>query len=241
MENSLKIKTRGKLIIGFAIMVISTVAIISLTYSNIRKIESGHKSIQEMDSIAYEVKGLRANINSIRAMALELIIDNESALISEKALKISAEDERLLQTCSNIDSMLRHEKDIRADFRVLMGDVRRYVQNRQIFLSLIKDGKKLEALTFVKENQNDIYTKITNNALDIDSNVMKIRRDHLNANTKLEYRITLQAILFGTLLILLNLFMAIFILRMIRKITSEIRSGIEVLYKSSSNILNTIT
>ncbi|PKO99224.1 MAG: hypothetical protein CVU13_06790 [Bacteroidetes bacterium HGW-Bacteroidetes-8] len=241
MENSLKIKTRGKLIIGFAIMVTSTIAIISLTYSNIRRIESANRSIQEMDSIAYEVTGLRANINSIRAMALELIVDNENALVSEKVLKISREDEKLVQICSNIDSMLSHEKDIRADFRVLMGDVKRYVQNRELFLSLIKDGKKPEALTFVKDNQNDIYEKITNNALNIESNIMKIRRDYLNANDKLEYRITLQAILFGSLLIMLNLFMAIFILRMIRKITSEIRSGIEVLYNSSSNILNTIT
>lgn len=241
MENSLKIKTRGKLIIGFAIMVISTIAIISLTYSNIRKIESVNRSIQEMDSIAYEVTGLRANINSIRAIALELIVDNESAIISEKTQKISSEDEKLVQICSNIDSMLIHQKNVKADFRVLMDDVQMYVQNRELFLSLIKDGKKAEALTFVKEKQNDIYNKITKNALSIESNIMKIRRDYLNANAKLEITTTLQAIIFGTFLILLNLFMAIFILRMIRKITSEIRSGIDVLYNSSSNILNTIT
>ncbi|PKP05566.1 MAG: chemotaxis protein [Bacteroidetes bacterium HGW-Bacteroidetes-5] len=241
MENSLKIKTRGKLIIGFAIMVISTVAIISLTYNNIRKIESINRSIQEMDSIAYEVTGLRAKINTIRAMALELIVDNESTQIFEKALKISGADQELVQICLNIDSMLVHEKDIRADFRVLTSDVKRYVQNRELFLSLIKDGKKADALTYVKEKQNDIYNKITNNALNIESNIMKIRRDYLKANAKFEYWTTFQAILFGTFLILLNLFMAIFILRMIRKITSEIRSGIEVLYNSSSNILNTIT
>ena len=241
MENSFKIKTRGKLIIGFAIMVISTVAIISLTYSNILKIESFHRSIQQMDSIAFEMRGFRANINNVRALALELIGENDKTAISEIVLKISSEDEKLLQSCSGIDSMLNNNQVIKADFKVLLNDVQRYTQNRELFLSLIKEGKNSEALTYIRENQSSIYNKIVQKILEVESSVMNIRRDYLKANAKLELRITLQAIIFGSLLILLNLFMAIFILRMIRKITTEIRSGIDVLYSSSSNILNTIT
>lgn len=241
MENSFKIKTRGKLIIGFAIMVISTVAIISLTYSNILKIESFHRSIQEMDNIAYEMRGFRANINNVRALALELIGENEKTAISELVLKISSEDEKLLQSCHRIDSMLNNNQIIKADFMIVLNDVNRYTQNRELFLSLIKEGKNSEALSYVKENQNSIYNKIVQKILDVESSLMNIRSDYSKANAKLELKITVQAIIFGSLLILLNLFMAIFILRMIRKITSEIRSGIDVLYNSSSNILNTIT
>ncbi|MHC1781079.1 MAG: methyl-accepting chemotaxis protein [Bacteroidales bacterium] len=242
MENfSLKIKTRGKLIIGFAVIVISTIAIISLTYNNITRVEKVGRSVQEMDSITNQVSNLRADINRIRALSLELLVEKDEFKVNSILNTISAEEVDMVMKYEGIDSMLNHEREIRTDFRRLKKDIQVYSQNRTNFISLISGGKKDEAYKYLGDVQNSLYNSIREQSLEIESSLMKLRKEYIIASQKLEKSISIQAILFGSFLLLLNLFIAIFMLGMLRKITSEIRSGIDILAGSSANILTTFT
>lgn len=242
MENfSFKLKTRGKLIIGFAIIVLSTIAIITLTYNNIERVERVGKSIQEMDSIANQITNLRADINRTRALSLELILEKEEVRMNNLINTLSAEDVEMGMKCDGIDSMLNHETNIRAAFREMKKDIYIYSQNRSSFISLISAGKRDEAFKYISDIQNSLYSSIREQSIEIENSLMELRKAHIKSNKELEKSIAVQAFLFGAFLLLINLTLAIFILRMLRKITSEIRSGIEILAGSSSNILTTFT
>jgi methyl-accepting chemotaxis protein len=242
MENfSFKIKTRGKLIIGFAVIVLSTIAIITLTYNNIERVERVCRSIQEMDSIANQVSNLRADFNRNRALSLELLMVKDEAGINSVINSINKEEVSMAIRCEGIDSMLYHETAIRALFRNMKKDISVYTKNRDNFFSLIANGKREEAYNYFNETQTPYYNSIREQSIEIESKLMDLRKEHILSNERLERSISAQAILFGAFLLLINMSIAIFILRMLRKITSEIRSGIEILAGSSANILTTFT
>ncbi len=240
MKKKLRLKTRGKLITGFAIVLMATLSAITLTYNNINSLDRANFAVHELDSIAYEITSLRADLNRVRALSLELFVEKESTHMNYLIEEINTKESELQTKSKAIDSTVLMHFTTEAH-RGISQDIEKYISNRINYLELINSGKREEAYTLIKNVQNLCYESLRMSSSELEKSILKIRNSHTEHSNLLKRRISFQIVLFGSIISLLILLLSIFILRMIRKITTEIRSGVEILAYSSSNILTTIT
>jgi methyl-accepting chemotaxis protein len=241
MKRRLKLKTRGKLIVGFAIVLIATFSAITLTYNNIRSLDRANLVVQELDITTNEITSLRSDLNRIRSLSLYLFIEKEASELKNIKENIIIKERELLSRSLSIEEVVFKYMDGDNEYKEILSNIHKYLDNRLTYIELLNSGKRDEAYAFIKNEQNICYDKIRSSSLNLENSIQKIRSNYIKINKELKNRLSFQILLFGSAISLLILLLSIFIIRMIRKITAEIRSGIEILAYSSSNILTTIT
>jgi hypothetical protein len=111
MENFLNFKTRGKMIIGFVVIVIATILFSVISYTNHRRMSNVVEENSLLDTLAYELTGLRADENRLRALSLEALFYPERLKSSDIQTKIEQKQLDILQKTKGLDSLLKAYPD----------------------------------------------------------------------------------------------------------------------------------
>lgn len=112
----MEFKTRQKLIIGFSAVVLFTILFTAITFNGFRRFDNTSTKIRNIDSLTYELTGLRADENRLRALSLELIFVSNNDRISDIKTGIKEKERDFLKKAHGIDSMLVGYPDQRALF-----------------------------------------------------------------------------------------------------------------------------
>ena len=241
MENIFKLKTRGKMIIGFTVIVVSTVLFSVISYTNHKRMTNVIVENSLLDTIAYELTGLRADENRLRALSLDALFNPEKISTTDIIDQIEQKQVDIIQKTKGLDSLLTPytaEKEMMKD---LTEDVHKYVSNRNIMVDLLSNGKNLEAKQLVDKEQNVLYEMIRSKSIAIETNLLEKKAMIETLTKKAERIVVWQLQILGSILVLLVIAMAIWTLRIVRKISYEIKAGIEILGNASSDILSAVT
>ena len=241
MENIFKLKTRGKMIIGFTVIVVSTVLFSVISYTNHKRMTNVIVENSLLDTIAYELTGLRADENRLRALSLDALFNPEKISTTDIIDQIEQKQVDIIQKTKGLDSLLTPytaEKEMMKD---LTEDVHKYVSNRNIMVDLLSNGKNLEAKQLVDKEQNVLYEMIRSKSIAIETNLLEKKAMIETLTKKAERIVVWQLQVLGSILVLLVIAMAIWTLRIVRKISYEIKAGIEILGNASSDILSAVT
>ncbi len=141
MENFLKFNTRGKMIIGFAVIVVATILFSIISYTNHNRMNRVIIENALLDTLAYELTGLRADENRLRALSLEALFYPER--LNDKLFQqnIDLKQRDILQKTKGLDSLLTSYPEQKLLMSDLTKDVKRYVENRDLMISCLLDGK----------------------------------------------------------------------------------------------------
>jgi len=241
MSTLLEFKTRQKLIIGFSSVVIFTILFTAMTFSGFRRFDNTSSKIRNIDSLTYELTGLRADENRLRALSLELVFVSNNDRILNIKTSIKEKETDFLQKAHGIDSMLAGYPEQRALFSQTVSDINTYVHNRAIMINLLDSGKKKEALELVEGNQYSLYENIRTTSIAVETELINYRTAAYNNNERLHRSASVLIIVIGSILIFLIVFLSVWAVYILRKISDEIRAGVDVLASSSTDILSTVT
>jgi methyl-accepting chemotaxis protein len=241
MENFLNFKTRGKMIIGFVVIVIATILFSVISYTNHRRMSNVVEENSLLDTLAYELTGLRADENRLRALSLEALFYPERLKSSDIQTKIEQKQLDILQKTKGLDSLLKAYPDQMILMNELEADVKKYVSNREKMLTLITEGETESAMKLVNEEQDILYEQIRSKSIQIETNLLSMKDKTHALSQKAERIVVLQLFILGSILVILVISIAIWTLRIVRKISEEIKSGVEILGTASADILSAVT
>jgi len=241
MSTLLEFKTRQKLIIGFSAVVIFTILFTAIAFNGFRRFDNTSSKIRNIDSLTYELTGLRADENRLRALSLELIFVSDNDRILNIKTSIKEKETDFLKKSHGIDSMLAGYPDQRALFSQTVSDINTYVHNRSTMINLLDSGKKKEALELIQGIQYSLYENIRTTSIAVETELISYRTTAYDNNERLHNSASVLIIIIGTILIFLIVILSIWAVYILRKISDEIRAGVDVLSNSSTDILSTVT
>jgi len=240
MESKFKLKTRGKLFIGFAIMSIAMILTVYLTYTGALKTRSIQTRLITLDSLIYQISSLRADENRIITLSLDLILtrnQSEEPIIIEH---LSTKAKEIFKESSAIENALIEYKDIHTSFQALSAQVKIYFENSAKFIELINMDKDADAYSYMKSFQIPLYEEIRIKSLAVENSLLEVRNKMVIDNYSFDkFRITQMLVLSGVI-VLLMLFIAYLVLSVFKRISTELNSGVNVLTTSSAEILTTV-
>jgi methyl-accepting chemotaxis protein len=229
------------MIIGFTIVVAATIFFSVISYTNHNRM---NKVIQEntlLDTLAYELTGLRADENRLRALSLEALFYPERLTKTDLHNKINQKQYDILQKSRGLDSLLKPYPQQLLLMKDLSIDVRKYVENRDKMISMILMGEKDSANDIVNKEQDSLYELIRDKSIVIETQLLEMKAKTEALTIKAERIVVWQLQVLGGILILLVISMAIWTLRIVRKISAEIKAGIDILGNASTDILSAVT
>ncbi len=235
------IKTRGRLLISFALILTGTIGTLLFTSGNLKRVENVNSQVFELDSLAYELTFLRADINNLRAVSLTLLAENDSRIVQQTMVSIGLLEKEILDKCHEIDMSLSQLPQLRNQFKDLNDEIISYITARVQYLNIVKAGNLNNAYDFVVGTLNPYYESVNTKIVSLENHVQTRRREMLITSDTLRKKVASRAILFGFILMLLVFVISVFVIRMLKKISGEIKNGIEILATSSQEILTTIT
>ncbi len=236
-----RISTRTKLLFGILVIVLSITTILIVSYLNLTSIrKSQHEMANSMETINLMTQ-VRSDQNRLRAFILEMIIleDREHQVAIEKQLE---ERHRLVE--GRIDSIidrLNHYPQLQKDVKILFDSLLVLQLNRAKNAELVKSGKIKEAIDMVTTSQESRYNKIRSGLLAVEQQLSaSTHAEKAVVESKTERTITI-LIISGVIIFLIALWFVIGILLLLKRISTEINNGVNVLGTSAAEILTTVT
>lgn len=240
MESRFKLKASGKLLTGFALITVSVLLTVFFSYSNVLTNRSTQAKLIALDSLIYQLSALRADENRIITISLNLILTQnqpeEPVLINELSMK----EKEINQKSAFIDNSLLVYPEVEVKFRILMEKVSKYFENSKNVIDFIKEHKDNEAYLYMKEFQMPLYETIRSESVEIEDSLLVIRNKEVSSNAKVISITIIELFALSAGIIALILIIAYTVLSVMRKITNELNSGINVLTTSSAEILTTV-
>ncbi len=240
MEKIINLRLKGKIISGFSFMITATIITLILAYSNVTKIDRVNSEIIELDSLTYDMTNLRSDLNRIRAISQTLLIENNYERAEEIITEISLEEETIFAEYASINTRLEQYPAIKNSFEKIKSKLENYKKSRGNYLQVIHSDKE-KAFDISSEILDRNYNEIRDDLIVVETNINQERLTLIKYNKELRSKVIKQSAYFGILLIVLSLIIMIYIIRILNRISSEIKEGIEILSDSSQNILSTIT
>lgn len=241
MKRSYKIRTKGIVVAGIAFVVVAIVSVLTATFIKIDEIEKINVNIQKIDSVSYELSGLKANLNRIRAVSLSQMVERDINDFNT-SVKILAEKQNEIEVQThNIQTSLNSCPEIQDVFSALVPLVNNYLTDSKEYENNLKDGKTEAAYIISKNSLTTYYENIRDGIIKTENQLLAKKRDLTTIYVATRSRIASNALLFGIIVIIVIVIVSFSLLKMLGKIASEIKGGVNVLAASSEDILSTIT
>lgn len=241
MDSLKELSTKAKLRLGLGVIITSIVILLIFSSSSINRIQSLHNEIIEMDNINRTLTQLRSDENRLRALSFELLftkdISYKDTLRAQIKTRTSVVDKRLIV----IENALNTFPDHKNQFKNITLDLKKYNSNRSIFVNLVNQGKMDEAEIFIRDIQNPLYEGVRLGILEIEKQLDEISKQHHDQYKSSSRMVNYTLFFLGIAVIIVSLLLAIFMIKMLGKISAEIRNGVNVLGTSAAEILSTVT
>jgi methyl-accepting chemotaxis protein len=240
MEKIINLRLKGKIIIGFSFIIAATITTLVLAYSNTKKIDRMNSEILQLNSLSYDMTNLRADLNRIRAVTQTLVMETNPEQVAKIITDITTKKESITAQYTSISLRLAPYPSVSELFEGAGIKLENYNKSREDYLDTLNSDRE-EADSVSSTILDNFYNEIRDDLLSAENIINKERSSLVQKSNELRTRVINQAALFGIILILISLLIMSYILRIITRISSEIKEGIEILSDSSQNILSTIT
>ncbi|NOU47760.1 MAG: hypothetical protein HOO86_11960, partial [Bacteroidales bacterium] len=235
------INTRNRLLLGNGVIIIAIIAIVVVTYSNIKSLNSTQDKIINSYEITKRLIQIRSDENRMRTLLVEMVLFKDAAkqielekLIMEKVNAVSKMKEEIKK---DID-FLQQDIDKYKDFEE---DMNEYSKIRMQQLEMTKSGKTEEVIAFIEKIVDPAWVRTRDHIYELQNAQDKHRADNLAIASSVSNNEIITLITMGIGVILLSLLIIGWMFRMLRIIFSEIKNGVAVLGSSASEILTTVT
>ncbi|MBI4573672.1 MAG: MCP four helix bundle domain-containing protein, partial [candidate division NC10 bacterium] len=243
MQWFLNLSIRVKLLLGFGLMLVLLATVSVTAYRGIRAIqESQARLYQEDFADAVDLKDMRSNQNGTRAALLTMIL---LAKRSDQERWHQEIKDRFKESTETIQNLLgrnrgdpKHLSKLK-EFAAVSTPYQQTVEAQVI--PLIYEGKIEEAKKLILGIQLERQEKMRSLADELVADAENAAR---TAVAQAEQRASEAVRLFGLIgvvALLLGVGMAVFLDRILREVSREIRQGVSVLGASASEILATTT
>jgi len=236
-----KLSTKAKLKFGFGIIITSIVILIVVSISSLKMMDNSDNQIKKIDTIIRNLTQLRSDENRLRSLTLELLFVNDKIYIDTLKANINFSTTEVDIRISAIDNALNIFPDQKNQFKNLTLDIKKYNTNRSFIVKLGNEGKIAEANDFLKNVQSPLYNTIRKSLLDLEKKLDKIAEQYTKHNVSLTKILYLNLFLLGLAIIVISLLLAVSMIKMLRKISYEIKNGVTILGTSAAEILSTVT
>lgn len=241
MKNFLMIRTRQRFIIGFSFVFLSIAAFMLISYSGQKGLGNLVDETKMYSKIAYEFQDLRANTNRLTILYTQKMYGLHSKTSDQIAEDIQNKIKEIRTRITDINKLIKNTNIDKALLKEVSSDIESYIIGYAEIINNAKSGKKDVAEEIYRENQNTIYEKIRSKTITLEKQCNDELAQHEADSAAKEKIVDIRSIIIGGVVILLILALAIGALYLLRKIAEEIKSGVDILGTSSSDILSTIT
>ncbi len=241
MQSKSYLSTRVKLFLGFGLILLGVLILVPLTFFNMNKLAETQVEIIKSYEITHRLIQLRSDENRMRTLILQMVFSKEENKRNEL--------EKLIM--EKVDSSIRLTKEIGIQIQFFPEDINRfkemelllvtYSENRKKEIEKIKAGKAEEAIAFENEIQNPLWEETRTHIYALQNSQDEHRVKNLAVADSVSRIESYSLILMGIGMFILTLTISIWILRMLRKISGEIRNGVNILGSSAAEILTTVT
>lgn len=234
-----KFKTRGKLQIAFAIIMLAIIVTLTISLKNIIELKQIHAEVDKLNEIVYNIAQLRSNENRTRVLTYDILTTKDDTHKKAVLDELISKDDSLKEKFKSIMYMLKDYPQFTVFIDTINADSDLYFRNSRILIDYINSGKMQEAYSYI-DTITPFYSKIRAESIALENAVIQIRDKMSGESVRTTKHVTIELISLGLILIILTLVLAVLVLRMIRRITVELVYGVNILSKSATGILDTV-
>ena len=241
MKSTFKLSTRARLFLGFGLIILSVIIIVIVMLRNITESNASQILMIRSFEITRSLTQLRSDENRIRAMTLEMIISKDVTRRDTLQKAIFVRVGEIESRVSTIEQLLDNSPNELSQFREIKNMMSQYRENRKAQIALILQGKTDEAMAFAFNVQNSLYEDIRLRILALEKGLDTYSHEIVTSDDALARTELITLISMGVGMIILSIVLIGWMMRMLRKIAEEIRTGVNILGTSASEILATVT
>ncbi len=241
MKSSNTFKTKTKLKLGFGIIIGAILILIIVSFSSISRINSLHTKMINTEHSTIALTQLRSDENRLSAMSFELLLETNSLSRDSLINKIEIASNDIESALNPVDSSLVGFPEQQKLFKSLTEDLKQNIINRNIYIAFLKQGKIEEAHNFTDNIQNPLYENIELKSANLQSNLEDISAKYYDSYVNLSQSVNYTLSILGSGVIVVSIIIAMSMFSLLKKISLELKNGVNVLGTSSAEILSTVT
>ncbi len=218
----MNLTTRTKLLFSFGLICLMFIAVISIAYRDLQNITQSEKELYDVNfQIALELRELRSHQNYNRAAILDMMLTKnktEQAKI-EKILNDRGQDiDDIIEKLSKLNVASQIQERVKA----LKNEIDIYRETRNEEITLIQNGRLVEAQKIGTTIQADRFEKIRSMSTELCDVAAKDADDQLMNDQREANTAILLFFVFGTLILFFSIAMVILLNRTIAQPLNEV-------------------
>lgn len=241
MEKYLNFRAKGRIVTSFLLIVATTITTLFLAYKSIQKIENANQKLSDLDSYIYTLGIFRADLNRGRALSLALILEENPVQREKTRILIKSEQSEMLENLTKIESQIVEFPELKNSFDNKKELLQKYIDAREVYNQILENTGKGDAISYINNTLSPMYDSMRLEIIETENILLDKKAELTNLSNSLRQKIMYQAFFMGLFLIILTISIFMYLMGMLRKISREIRGGIEIIANSSQDILSTIT
>lgn len=241
MKNFHIIRSKGAIILGFVLTILSIIAILVIAFVGINRIRDINTSTSNIENTINNISELKADFNRIRAVSLELMGEKDPTKFTNTMNDIKNKQIEIEEVLLTLKNSLDVYPEVQKKFITIESIAHTYFNENEKYENYLKEGDLDYAYLLLKSSLNNYYENIRNQIIATENELIIVKKDFTSTYKSISSRIANNSLFFGILMILIITAIAIALLKMLSNITTEIKSGIDILATTSEDILSTIT
>jgi len=241
MKSTFNISTKAKLFLGFGLIIVAIILLSILSFVSFNNINNAQTGMFKSMQMERNLTEFKADENRQMLTMLQITISKDPTRTNELKKQLVDKAALIAISLSLIENELQSYPVQLQKFNEIKVQLKRYIENREKRLTLNDAGKIEESINMAREIEGPLYEKIRMMILEIEKDFSDII-DAEKAKTESLTQSADITIIIGSMgIILLSIILIFWMIRMLRKISVEIRNGVNILGTSASEILTTVT
>lgn len=236
----LKISSRVKILIGFAVIFVSIVLMLFVAVSGINQIKDIQRDLDKSNHVTKKIKEFRADENQLHGLLIELTFLSDEKEKSNHLNIIDDLKNRVIVNGKRIHEMLHEYPESLAAFEVIEANLDEYRVKRTKQLELIRNEKTEEANRLSFEVLNPLFDEISIQLIQVEETLDKNNEELAKQSDDTFKTSATRQITLGILTMVVSIIIIIGIMRMLFKIGRRLREGVSVIGTSSAEIQSTV-
>ena len=236
-----KFSPTAKMILGVGSIIISILVVSVVSYQSMNHIHESGDKIYESYLVNSDFSVLRAHNSELNGIMLQEIISDQVGIadsIKNKISSLNAEIKLLMDSISLRLNEYPEELEIVKEIQKLQLD---YTKNFDVLIGLLEIGKDAEAFAFTRKIQSPIEDAIEHHIRSLEEKHDQHASEIMDSNNNVLDKDLLILIFLCSIVVLISVVMAVWMVKMLHKITFEIKNGVTVLGTSAAEILSTVS
>lgn len=236
----ISIRFSTRLITGFSVITVSIVALVAVALYSIDHIAQSKKQLDESFDITRELTQLRADANRLNSLFLEATLSETAAerqaiasIVAERVQRVDLSIQRIREGLANDPALLGAFAEIEP---ILMNSR----ANRVRQLELLEQDQQDAVFRNFREVQTPFYLDMRTKILELEQAMDNKTKELFAASESVVRGSFFTLLLVGLLIISLTLLIAFATIRLVMRISKEIRESVSVLSTTTAEIQTTI-